>query len=381
MNEKFIYTPGPTFVRENVRLERSKITTNPDIDQEFVEFYKNTADEIGEIINTRNSVYILSGEGILGLEAACASLTEPGDRVLVIDNGIFGRGFDEFVTMYGGEVVYFSEDYSKTIDINKLSEFLKKDHNFKYATVVHCDTPTGMLNDISKICPLLKEYGILTVVDSVAAMVGEELRVDDWKIDIACGGSQKAFSAPVGLTMVSVSEDAKKAIDNRKTKVAGFYCNLNIWRTYYEDKWFPYTMPISDIMALKVACDNIIHEGKDNVINRHKKIGEAVRKSVVEYGLNLLIENGYSNTVTVVEIPEEIGAIKLQKHIVDKYNVMLATSLKPYENKVIRIGHMGDNANIERTIIALNALDKGLKDLGFNSDKDLAQLFNNNMAR
>lgn len=381
MNEKFIYTPGPTFVRENVRLERSKITTNPDIDQEFVEFYKNTADEIGEIINTRNSVYILSGEGILGLEAACASLTEPGDRVLVIDNGIFGRGFDEFVTMYGGEVVYFSEDYSKTIDINKLSEFLKKDHNFKYATVVHCDTPTGMLNDISKICPLLKEYGILTVVDSVAAMVGEELRVDDWEIDIACGGSQKAFSAPVGLTMVSVSEDAKKAIDNRKTKVAGFYCNLNIWRTYYEDKWFPYTMPISDIMALKVACDNIIHEGKDNVINRHKKIGEAVRKSVVEYGLNLLIENGYSNTVTVVEIPEEIGAIKLQKHIVDKYNVMLATSLKPYENKVIRIGHMGDNANIERTIIALNALDKGLKDLGFNSDKDLAQLFNNNMAR
>ena len=381
MNEKFIYTPGPTFVRENVRLERSKITTNPDIDQEFVEFYKNTADEIGEIINTRNSVYILSGEGILGLEAACASLTEPGDRVLVIDNGIFGRGFDEFVTMYGGEVVYFSEDYSKTIDINKLSEFLKKDHNFKYATVVHCDTPTGMLNDISKICPLLKEYGILTVVDSVAAMVGEELRVDDWKIDIACGGSQKAFSAPVGLTMVSVSEDAKKAIDNRKTKVAGFYCNLNIWRTYYEDKWFPYTMPISDIMALKVACDNIIHEGKDNVINRHKKIGEAVRKSVVEYGLNLLIENGYSNKVTVVEIPEEIGAIKLQKHIVDKYNVMLATSLKPYENKVIRIGHMGDNANIERTIIALNALDKGLKDLGFNSDKDLAQLFNNNMAR
>ena len=381
MNEKFIYTPGPTFVRENVRLERSKITTNPDIDQEFVEFYKNTADEIGEIINTRNSVYILSGEGILGLEAACASLTEPRDRVLVIDNGIFGRGFDEFVTMYGGEVVYFSEDYSKTIDINKLSEFLKKDHNFKYATVVHCDTPTGMLNDISKICPLLKEYGILTVVDSVAAMVGEELRVDDWKIDIACGGSQKAFSAPVGLTMVSVSEDAKKAIDNRKTKVAGFYCNLNIWRTYYEDKWFPYTMPISDIMALKVACDNIIHEGKDNVINRHKKIGEAVRKSVVEYGLNLLIENGYSNTVTVVEIPEEIGAIKLQKHIVDKYNVMLATSLKPYENKVIRIGHMGDNANIERTIIALNALDKGLKDLGFNSDKDLAQLFNNNMAR
>lgn len=97
MNEKFAYAPGPTNVRENVRLERARITTNPDVDEEFVEFYKNTCDKIGKIIETKNPVYILSGEGILGLEAACASLTEPGDRVLVLDNGIYGRGFKDFV--------------------------------------------------------------------------------------------------------------------------------------------------------------------------------------------------------------------------------------------------------------------------------------------
>lgn len=91
MNEKFVYAPGPTSVRENVRLERARITTNPDVDEEFVEFYKNTCDKIGKIIETKNPVYILSGEGILGLEAACASLTEPGDRVLVLDNGIYGE--------------------------------------------------------------------------------------------------------------------------------------------------------------------------------------------------------------------------------------------------------------------------------------------------
>ena len=126
MNNKFVYTPGPTEVRENVRLARARITTNPDIDVEFVEFYKKTTEKIGQIIKTKNPIYILSGEGILGLEAACASLTEAGDRVLVIDNGIFGKGFGGFVEMYGGQVIYFSKEHTKEIDIEELSKFLEK---------------------------------------------------------------------------------------------------------------------------------------------------------------------------------------------------------------------------------------------------------------
>ena len=376
MNNKFVYTPGPTMVRENVRLERAKVTTNPDIDEEFVEFYKNTCDKFGEIVHTKNDVYILCGEGILGLEAACASITEPEDRVLVIDNGLYGKGFDGFVEMYGGKVVYFSKDYTEEINVEELKKFLEIDHDFKYATVVHCDTPTGMLNDISKICPLLKSYGILTVVDSVSGMVGQEVRTDDWKIDILVGGSQKAISAPTGLTMVTVSKDARKAMEERKTPVVGFYCNLNIWKNYYKDKWFPYTVPISDIMALNKALQNILDEGLENVINRHKNIALAVRKAVKEYGLELFNKSGYSNTVTVVNIPENIGALNLKNHMLKKYNVLIATSLEPYTNKVIRIGHMGENAKLENTIYVLNILDKSLKELGFETSKDLVQLFN-----
>lgn len=376
MNDKFVYAPGPTSVRENVRLERAKATTNPDVDVEFVEFYKNTCDKIGNIINTKNPVYILSGEGILGLEAACTSLTEPGDRVLVLDNGIYGRGFKDFVEMYGGEGVFFSDDYNKAIDINKLSKFLEKDHNFKYATIVHCDTPTGVLNDLSKICPMLNEYGILSVVDSVSAMGGEEIRVDDWNVDIALGGSQKAFSAPTGLTMVSISELAKDKMKNRKTPVMGFYCNLNIWENYYRDKWFPYTMPISDIMGLSKACDNILEEGIQNVLNRHEKIASATKKAVTEYGLQLFLEGGYSNTVTAVKIPENIGALNLKNHMLSQYNTLIITSLEPYEDTILRIGHMGENARIEKIVYALNTIDKGLKDLGFKSDKELIALFN-----
>lgn len=376
MNQKIVYAPGPTEVRENVRLKRAEKTTNPDVDVEFVEFYKKTCEKIAQIINTKNEVYILSGEGILGLEAACASITESGDRVLVLDNGIYGNGFKDFVKMYGGEPVLYTSDYSRGIDAEKLEEFLKKDSNFKYATIVHCDTPTGVLNDVSKICSLLNKYNILTVVDSVSGMVGEELRVDDWKIDIALGGSQKAFSCPTGLTMVSISENALKMMKNRKTPIIGFYCNLTIWENYYKDKWFPYTMPISDIMALDAACDNILQEKVDNVISRHKSIANAVRKAVKEYGLELFLEDNYASTVTAVKIPKSIGALKLKKYMESEYKLLMTTSLEPYTDSILRIGHMGENARMENIVYVLNIIDKSLKELGFNTKYSLVELFN-----
>ena len=207
-----IMTPGPTQVKDKVRAARSLITTNPDIDTSFTEYYKHTCDMLGEIIHSTGNIYILSGEGILGLEAACASLTEAGDRVLIIDNGIYGKGFGDFVKIYGGTPVYYTKDYTEPIDVTELKAYLDADSDFKYATVVHCDTPSGMLNDVEAICPLLKEYGIMTVVDTVSASFGVPLNVDAAKIDICCMGSQKALSAPPGLTMLSVSDDAIKAM-------------------------------------------------------------------------------------------------------------------------------------------------------------------------
>lgn len=376
MNNKIVYTPGPTDVRENVRLARATKTTNPDIDKDFVNFYKNTCDKIGKIINTKNDIYILSGEGILGLEAACASLTEQGDRVLVIDNGIFGKGFKDFVSMYGGEAVLFSQDYKTDIDIKGLEKFLESDNNFKYATVVHCDTPTGVLNDLSKICPLLKKYGILTVVDSVAAMVGQELKVDEWRIDIVLGGSQKAISAPAGLTIVSVSEDAKNIIKNRKSKIIGFYCNLSIWDNYYDKKSFPYTMPISDIIGLDKAIDNILEEGIQNVLGRHEKIAYATRNAIKDYGLELFLEKGYSNTVTAVKIPENIGALNLSNYMLENCNTLVATSLAQYKDHILRIGHMGENARVEKILNILNTIDISLKKMGFDNKHNLVDIFN-----
>ena len=368
-----IMTPGPTQVAENVRLARSRECTNPDLDTDFVEFYKETCEEISRLLHTKNETLILGGEGILGLEAACASLTEPGDRVLVLDNGIFGKGFADFVSMYGGCPELYSKDYRKTLDVQELENFLKDHHDYKYATVVHGDTPSGMLNDISAICPLLKKYGIMTVVDSVSASFGEPLRVSDWQIDILCGGSQKVVSAPPGLTFVVISDDAKKAMAERKTPIASFYANLTTFAHYYEEKWFPYTMPISDIYGLRAAIDNIATD--PDILERHEKIAVASRKAITGAGLNLYAKNGFSATVTVFEVPEETTAAAIIDGVKKDYNILLAGSFDVLAGKVIRIGHMGNNADFYKVREVFAALDGTLAKLGVPLKDSMEKIF------
>lgn len=357
-----IMTPGPTQVKENVRLARALECTNPDLDEEFVEFYKETCELISSLLHTENETLILDGEGILGLEAACASLTEPGDKVLVLDNGIYGKGFADFVSMYGGVPKLYTVDDKNPIDPQALEAFLQENHDYKYATLVHCDTPSGMLNDIKTLCPLLKKYGMITVVDSVSAMFGEEVRVDDYRIDVLCGGSQKAVSAPPGLTFVTVSDDAKKAMADRKTPIASFYANLKVFEGYYDAKWFPYTMPISDIYGLREAFENIKNDTE--MLSRHARIGNACRQAVTDAGLKLHLESGFSNTVTVFDVPKETTAKDILDVMRQEHNIMLAGSFDSLAGQVIRIGHMGSNANVDDMTETMEALDQTLQKLG-----------------
>lgn len=352
-----LMTPGPTQVRENVRLARSLECTNPDLDEEFVEFYKETCLLISKLLHTDNETFILDGEGILGLEAACASLTEPGDKVLVLDNGVYGKGFADFVTMYGGQVTYFTTPYDEAIPVDKLRAFLEKNHDFKYATMVHCDTPSGMLNPVEALSKLLHEYNIMTVVDSVSAMFGEPLNVDEGQIDIVCGGSQKALSAPPGLTFVTVSEAAMKAMENRKYPIASFYANILVFKNYYEEKWFPYTMPISDIYGLRQALENL--KADDTVYERHARLAQLVRDELKAMGLKLYGKNGYSNTVSVFTVPEGFTADAILKEFRQKYGIMIAGSFDQFAGELLRIGHMGENANevdVRATLAALKEI-------------------------
>ena len=368
-----IMTPGPTQVRENVRQARALACTNPDLDADFYDFYKETCEEISELLYTKNETLILDGEGILGLEAACATLTEKGDRVLVMDNGEYGKGFAGFVTMYGGEPVLYSTDYRNAFDVKALEEYLEKDHDFKYAALVHCDTPSGMLNDVSKLCPLLKKYGILTLVDSVSAMFGEEMRVDDYRIDLLCGGSQKAVSAPPGLSFVTISDDAYKAMRSRKTPVASFYANILAFDGYYEKQWFPYTLPACDIPGFARALDNVLEE--PGIFARHARVAAGVREALVAGGLSLYLKDGFSNTVTVFRVPQGLTDTAILSALLRDHKILLAGAFDVLAHKVIRIGHMGEAANDEDMLAALAALSDVLPKLGFALKGDMVQTY------
>ena len=377
MSDLLIMTPGPTEVSEEVRRAMSQKITNPDLDPDFFDFYLDVSSKLQQVIKTKNDVIIMSGEGILGLESACASLIEPGDKVLVLDNGIFGRGFADFADLYGAEVTKWEFPYNEEIDTNELAEKLAAENDFKFATFVHCETPTGIINNIGEITKLLNEHNILSIVDSVSAIGGVPIEVDEWGIDIILGGSQKCLSVPPGLTFMSVSDAAWDAVNNRETPVRGYYTNLQLWQNWYEEKYFPYTQAISDIYALNAALDKWLAD--QEIFARHNKIAEAVRKAIAESNLNLFAENGHSDTVTAIEIPDSINYQELNQLMTESHNVMIAGSLGEFEDKLIRIGHMGENCYEEKLYRTLKAFDHSLRELGFNLNVELHKVFINKM--
>ena len=374
-----IMTAGPTQVSERVRMARSLECTNPDLDPAFYDFYKDTCDIFEKVLNTnKHQALILSGEGILGLEAACASLTEPGDRVLIIDNGIFGRGFADFVKIYGGEPVSYVSDYQKPVDPEDLERFLQQDDNFKYATVVHCDTPSGVLNDVETISKVLDAHGIMSVVDSVAGLFGCKLDLGNSCIDILCGGSQKALSAPPGLTMLWVSDRAYKSMEDRKLPIASFFCNILGFRDYYVNQWFPYTMPISDIYGLREALDAVVEMG-DEIYERHDRIAKATRAALIEGGLELYLKEGWAQTVTALCVPEETTDKEILDTLRDEHNILISGCFDVLAGKVVRIGHMGENAREEYVGDTLAALQNTLEKLGVKVNCDLKDTFYRNL--
>lgn len=355
---KLLMTPGPTGIHESVRAALGREITNPDLDKTFFDFYKTLCNKIGKLLNTKNEVIILSGEGILGLEAAVASLVEPKDKVLCIENGIYGYGFGDFVKMFGGEVNYFSSDRREGTDIEALKLYLKENHDFKVATLVHCETPSGITNPVKEITKLLKEYGIISILDAVSSIGGEEFKVDKWGIDVAIGASQKCISSTPGLTFLSLSERAKEKMETRASIIPGYYNNLTIWKDWYEKKWFPYTQPISDLYGLDVAVNRILDNSdfKDN----HTKIANALRFAVKECGLEMYPNSNYSNTVTTILVPKGITSNEILDTLNDKYNILIGGGFDFLESKIFRIGHMGENCNIEKMITTLKALDEVL---------------------
>ncbi|WP_226480059.1 pyridoxal-phosphate-dependent aminotransferase family protein [Natrinema amylolyticum] len=349
-DDRLRMTPGPTEVPAAVRERMSESTPNPDVEPEFFAFYRDLTSEL-EAIYGGDDIAILGGEGILGLEAAIASLVEPGDRVLCISNGLYGEGFADFVEMYDGEAVLCDAPWREPLDLDAIESELE-DGSFDVATMVHCETPTGVLNDIEPVLEVLEDHDVISVVDAVSSLGGVPVPTET--IDVCLGASQKCFSAPPGLTVCSVSDRAWRKIESFETE--SLYTDLEPWRDAADEEWFPYTHLSSNLYGLDTAIDLLLEEGLGDVFERHEAAATRCRERAAELGLSVYPDDARSSpTVTALEVPGRATA--LQQTLADEHDIVLATGLGDLEADVLRIGHMGHNARLERVDRTMDALE------------------------
>lgn len=357
--ERLLMTPGPTMIDERVRRAMARPIANPDLDPEFFALYRDLCGRLGRIMGTQNDVLILAGEGLLGLEAAICSLVEPGAKVLCVANGFYGEGFGEFVEMYGGEPIYLRGDYDQVLGAEEVESVLREHPDISLATMVHCETPSGLLNPVADIVQPLNARGIVSVVDAVSSLGGEAFLGDDWGVDVVLGGSQKALSAPPGLAFLSVSPRAWQLMANRKKPIRSYYLNLLKWEDMWlRDSIFPYTQSVSDIYALDAAVDLLLQEGLEEAVARHFRLAEATRNALRASGLEVFPQPGAeANTVTAFRVPAGVSDVEFRASLFERYGVMMAGSWGDLSGRVWRVGHMGANAKPEHLIRFFGAFE------------------------
>ncbi|WP_115864987.1 pyridoxal-phosphate-dependent aminotransferase family protein [Halorussus litoreus] len=353
--DELLMTPGPTALPPEVRDAMGRPLINPDVEAEFASEYEALLDKLAAVYGTDDDVLVLSGEGMLGLEASVASLVSPGDDVLCLANGIFGEGFSDFVEMQGGNPVVHEAPFDAGFDVEAVKDAVEE-HEFTAATLVHCETPTGLLNDFEEILGVLQDAGVLTVVDAVSSLGGTPVPVEN--IDVCLGASQKCFSSPPGLTTLSVSDRAWAEVED--TEQDSFYTSLAPWRDVEfeegEPVFLPYTHAVSNLYALDASLDRLLDEGLDNVYQRHEAVAEQCRERGRELGLEPFPESDDLCSPTVTAFRAEGRAGDLKRRLETDHGIVVATGLGEFADDVLRVGHMGYNADpgrVERTMDAL----------------------------
>ena len=303
---------------------------------------------------------------MLGLEVAVANTVRRNCKVLVIANGVFGEGFSDLVKMYGGEPVVLSLDWRRSASPREVERVLEKNKDVEVVTLVHCDTPSAILNDLKSVSKVVRDFGPLLVVDAVSSIGGVEVAVDDCRVDILIGGSQKVLNAPASLTIITVSGEAWERIE--KVGYKGFYMDLKLWRDMLDSKEvFPYTFCDPLLYALDEALEIIFEEGLSNAYKRHLLAREASWRALKALGLESYPStiSDSSPTVTAINVPAGINEGLLRKICWEKYGVMIGGSWGRLAGKVIRLGHMGVQASLSHLVLGYTALARALSEAGY----------------
>ncbi|MBA7620621.1 Soluble hydrogenase 42 kDa subunit [subsurface metagenome] len=333
--------------------------------KEFGRILNEVTANLKQLFQTKGDVFLLTGSGTGGLEAAIVNTLSPGDKVLSVSVGAFGERFAAIAGQFGAEVIPLRFEWGKAADVDAVHQALQAEPEIKAVLVTHNETSTGVTNDLASISSVVKEFEKLLLVDAISSLGSINLPVDDWHLDVAVTGSQKGWMAPPGLAMVSVSQEAWQA--NTRAKMPRFYWDFAQAKSYLEIEQTSWTPAITTVFALSVSLEMMLREGLPNIIARHARVAKAARDGVESLGLSLFAEESYaSNTVTAVAASDGLDTKKMLQILRDEYQIVLAGGQQRLDGKIFRIGHLGwvTEDDIKTVISALKVV---LPQAGFRS--------------
>lgn len=364
----FTLTAGPTMASPRVLAALGSPIVY-DYDPVFLERFRDLERKLGEIYQTSNDLVLMQGEAVLGLEAAARALVRPGTTAINLVSGVYAKWFGLWLNDFGANLVEVEVPYDEAIDPADLERAFAEHPDASLVAFVHSETPSGVLNPAREIGLVAKEHGALVIADVVSSLAGEDVRPDEWGLDVCVAGPQKCLAGPPGMSLVAVSHDAWAAIRANPGAPRGSFLSLLDWK----DRWidagrtaFPYTPSVSDVHGVSAACDEVLDIGLGESIGIHRRAARATRAGVRAMGLDLWprSEEIAASCVTAVAAPAGVDPLALLGHIRERYEVMLSPGYGDLKEKVIRLGHMGPAARSLNPVVAVSALGRGLADHG-----------------
>ena len=360
-------TPGPSSIDPRVYRAMAMPLVGH-MDPWFKGCMEETQILMRQIFQTENRVTMpLSASGSGGIEASVLNTLEEGDEGIVAVNGVFSERMYEIATRASPKVTKVEAPYGKPVDAEDVRR-AGKGKKIKIVGFAHGETSTGVITGIDAYRKVADELGALLIVDTVASLAAVPVHVDKQRIDICFSGSQKAISAPPGMSPITVSPAAEEVFRKRKTKVQSWYFDLTTAMNYWgKDRLYHHTPPISLIFALREAMRLVVEEGLEVRWERHRVNQMALIAGLEAMGLDLLVKNPVDRlpTVTAVMIPSGVDDAKVRNQLLDEFNIEIAGGFGPVKGKIWRVGLMGYCSQKPFVLLFLAALEKCLLDQGF----------------
>lgn len=350
--------PGPSCVSDAAYTALPKPTLGH-LDPYFITIMDAIKKHLKEIFHTSNAMTItISGTGSAGMETCFVNLIEPGDKVLIMDNGVFGKRQQEVASRLGAEVETLAIPFGRPILPEDIKEKLQS-ANYKIVSIVHAETSTGVLNPIADLAKLVKDTGALLIVDCVTSLGCLPVTVDAWQADAVYSCSQKGLSCPPGLSPVTFSAKAMEVVKSRKKKVPNWYLDMSLLEKYWDGspRVYHHTAPANLYYALYAGLRAFLMEGEENVFARQMAAHKQLVDGLAALGLNLTVEEPYRlPVVNVVSIPDGIKDGEIRSRLLNEYQIEIGAGLGDLAGKVWRIGLMGQTSKPENVTRLLDAL-------------------------